>query len=195
MTGETRPRSNNRRTRDLAAIHVCAKKLGMDRDTYEAMLERVTGLRSAGQLDARGRAAVLRELRRLGAPRAYPGRPHNFASRGMPEMITKVEAQLADMGLSWAYADAIAQRMFGIARVAWLRQEKQLRALIAALHVEQGKRQVLASVEGLMQRLDVREAVLPNLVAGFHAGWRRDRRILARLHEALDALAQQRGAS
>lgn len=131
----------SRRTRDLAAIHVSTKKLGMDRGTYEAMLMRVCGVRSSADLDANGRSKVLTELRRLGAPSdPKRGRPANASNE---PMIRKIEALLAELKAPWAYADKIAQQMFGVAFIAWLRKPAQLRAVIAALDAKLKKKQQL----------------------------------------------------
>lgn len=131
----------SRRTRDLAAIHVSAKNLRMDRGTYEALLMRVSGVRSSADLNAAGRAKVLAELRRLGAP-ADPkrGRPANADAE---PMIRKIEALLAEIRAPWSYADGIANRMFGIPFVAWCRKADQLRAIIAALDARRLKLQEL----------------------------------------------------
>jgi len=138
-----RPATASRRARDLAAIHVSAKKLQMDRGTYEAMLMRVSGVRSSADLNAAGRAKVLAELQRLGAGRdPKRGRP---ANAGNEPMIRKIEALLAELKAPWAYADKIAQQMFGIAFVAWLRKPEQLRAVIAALDARRKKLEQLES--------------------------------------------------
>lgn len=50
----------------LAAIHVAKKQLGLDEDDYRALLERLTGKRSARELSSIEAAAVLDEFRRLG---------------------------------------------------------------------------------------------------------------------------------
>ncbi|HET8898421.1 MAG TPA: regulatory protein GemA [Rhodanobacteraceae bacterium] len=136
----------DRRTRDLAAIHVGAKQLGMDRSTYEALLQRIGGVTSSAKLDERGRRAVRDELERLGAtnPRAHKGRPKNM--RREP-MLTKIEALLAELKAPWSYADALAQHMFGIERCAWLRKHDQLRAVIAALDSRRAKLQRIAAAE------------------------------------------------
>ena len=200
------PQPADRRVKQLAAIHVAAKQLGMDRDTYRAMIERVSAQAggrvartSSADLDDAQRAAVLDELRRLGgeAPRvrsrrgpakpgAYPGRPHN--AKQMPLMITKIEAQLADMGMTWAYADAIAKRMFSIDRVAWCRSENQLRAIIAALHVEQEKQTLDAGITALVADLRMPEAEFARLTAPLPPNWRRNRYHLRRVCEHLAAL-------
>lgn len=138
-----RPPANARRTRQLAAIHAAAKQLGMDDDTRRDLMCRLTGQRSAAALDDWGRAVVLAELRRLGAnhpsgrkPGRHPGKPHNMTAR---PPLTRIEQLLAEMGLSWAYADGIAKQMFRIERCAFL-AGPQLRAVIAALYREQKRR-------------------------------------------------------
>lgn len=50
----------------LAAIHVARKQLGLDEDTYRAVLVRVTGKDSAGAMSEAERERVVQELRRQG---------------------------------------------------------------------------------------------------------------------------------
>jgi phage gp16-like protein len=150
MTG---PRTRDPRQAKLAAIHIAQKRLGLDDDTYRALLARVTGRRSARDMDMPELRRVLDELRALGARQ----RPRKAGYRGAPTVeapaFAKIEAQLADMGLSWSYADGIARRMFGIARMQWVRKPEQLRAVIAALHVEQKKRWQNGSIDALLAEM------------------------------------------
>lgn len=198
----TRRRSDpdQRRRQQLAAIHIAAQQLQMDDGSYRDLLARVsaahgTEARSAAALTPAQLQAVLDELRRLGAPLAtqrtprgrakpgtYPGRPHN-AGRS-PLEITKIEAQLADMGLEWAYADAIAKRMYGIERVAWLRRPEQLVAILSALHVEQRKRASWARVLEECKRLGTDPDAV-ELALQLPAGWRRNRKRLVAVIEQL----------
>lgn len=132
------------RTRELARIHLAAAQLGLDEETYRALIERVAGVRSAGDLDADGRRAVIRELVRLGArlelradaKSAWAGRPRNC---NQVPMLRKIEALLADAGREWAYAHGLARKMFGAARLEWLRPDQQHR-LIAALEIDAQRR-------------------------------------------------------
>lgn len=135
----------DRRRRDLAAIHAGAKQLNMDEDTRRDLIERVTGFRSAGQLDDAGRAAVLQELRRLGAGskgRNYPGKPRNMDVR---PMLTRIEQLLTAMGLPWSYADKLAQHMYRVERCTWLKTTAQLQGVIAALDAERKRREARAA--------------------------------------------------
>lgn len=127
----------------LAKIHIARQQLAMDDESYRALLTRVAGVSSSRNLSDKKALAVIKEFQRLGwnakpTPKSK-GKPHNFET-SMPEMIAKVEALLADLGLPWAYADGIARQMFGIERCAWVRNPKQLKAIIAALYNVQKKR-------------------------------------------------------
>ncbi len=161
-----------------AKIHIARQQLCMDDDSYRMLLERVAGdgITSSTQLTPVTAAKVLHEFERLGFKAKKPkakGKPKNFDSAAMPAMIEKIEAQLADMGLAWAYADAIAARMFGIERCAWVREPKQLRAIIAALHNEQKKRYLLSDLEWLMTKLGSRDPKWQALLDQQPDGWQR----------------------
>lgn len=137
------------RNRELAAIHVLAgKRLRLDRDTYVALLQRVGNVNSSADLDQRGRAKVLDELRRLAGEGQQqmrnavnlPDAPQNVRDE-IAGMVSKVGALLAEAGKSWNYAHGTAKRMFKVHRVEWLRAD-QLHKLVAALSYSQ-KRQRL----------------------------------------------------
>jgi len=179
----------------LSKIHIAKQQLDMDDDSYRALLARVAGVRSAKELDNKQAANVLREFERLGfkpKPSAKAkGKPHNAKQLG--PRIDKIEAQLTDMRLPWAYADAMARQMFKVQRVAWLKKADQLDALIAALHVEQEKRGLLHQVEELLKLLGEHD---PNWRADLESlpeGWERRRPILKSLVETLTAAASARG--
>jgi phage gp16-like protein len=119
----------------LAKIHIAKAQLGLDDDTYRALLARVAGVRSAKDLNKRQIGAVLAEFERLG----FQPKPAKKAGRKAPKsapdrraQIGKIEAFLAEAARPWAYADAMALRMFKVERVEWLDAD-QLRRLIAAL--------------------------------------------------------------
>lgn len=175
----------------LSKIHIAKQQLAMDDDIYRGLLARVAGVRSAKELNERQAGAVLREFERLGfkplPSKRTKGKPHNFNQ--LPGEIEVIEAQLADMKLSWSYADSIAKQMFGIPKVAWLKRPEQFKAVLAALHVEQEKRGFLEQVETLCQELGVTG---PEMVAGLEQlpkGWQRQRPILKLLVETLSAIA------
>lgn len=132
--------NSDKRRRDLAAIHAGAKQLNLDEGTRRDLIERITGKRSAGDLDDAGRAAVIAEMKRLGALpplKRQRGKPRNMDVR---PMLARIEQLLTAMKLPWSYADAIAQRFYKIERCAWLKTYAQLQGVIAALDAERKRR-------------------------------------------------------
>lgn len=186
--------NENLRCRALAAIHAAKRTLDMDEDSYRDLLERVSANKGKARRSAKDMSplqlnAVLDEFKRLGGLRPSPktkGKPANFNSNAMPEMITKVEALLADMKLPWSYADSIAKRQFGIERVAWCRTQDELRAIIAALDVEQEKRALFGYVERTCKRVGISLEQLEDRY-GLQKikGWRRNRKALKVVGETL----------
>ena len=123
-----------------AKIHIGKAQLGLDDDTYRALLRRETGKSSCAKMTLRELEAVLAAMQRQGfAPtRRLMGRrpsPRRSASK----MIAKVEALLLDNGLTWAYAHGMAKRMFGVDQVHWLSDDK-LHKLVAALQIYANRR-------------------------------------------------------
>jgi phage gp16-like protein len=180
MRPSTKPAKDAARSTALKAVHASKRQLALDDDTYRDLLQRVTTKRSASELDAVQLRRVLSEMRRLGAvqptqphpqgrskPAHYPGTPHNIDT--LPAQIEVVEALLTEMRLSWGYADAIARRMFRVDKVAWLKDAKQVVAILSALYNEREKRALLADIE-LVMASGVARA---DLLAGLRDGWRR----------------------
>lgn len=131
------------RTRELAAIHVAKKQLGMDEDAYRDLLFALTRKRSAGELDQAERRRVLDHFRKLGITRPVTGRnaaPSRSTDHGKKPavpaerqpLVDKLEALLAADGKPWNYVRAMAKRMYGVEQLEWARAD-QLRGLVAAL--------------------------------------------------------------
>ena len=132
MGGNTNPA----RRAMIAKIKIAQKELGMDDDTYRAVLMRVTGKNSCTQMSDGQLEAVLREMRRLGfVPRqsAYVRPPLHLAEHG--GLIRKISALLAQTGKNWAYAHGIARKMFGVETVQRCDGE-QMRKVLAALNYQ-----------------------------------------------------------
>lgn len=124
----------NTRNLQLSKIHIAKKDLGLDDETYRALLGRVAGVRSAKDLNPRQIGHVLAEFTRLGwqSTTAEKARKAPAPAPDREKLMSKVEAFLAEAKRSWAYADGMALRMFKVERVEWLDPE-QLRKVVAAL--------------------------------------------------------------
>jgi phage gp16-like protein len=125
----------NTRNLQLSKIHIAKKDLGLDDETYRALLARVAGVRSAKDLNSRQIGHVLAEFARLG----WQSTTKQKVARNTPKpaedrkkLMSKVEAFLTEAKRSWAYADGMALRMFKVERVEWLDPE-QLHKMVAAL--------------------------------------------------------------
>lgn len=124
------------RKRELAQIHIAKGQLGMDEETYRAMLWTVARVKSAADLDWTGRKRVLEHFKARGAKLGGKRPPRAAADR--TGLVGKIGAQLTDMALPWEYAHGIAQHMFKIEKVEWCSPE-QLRKIVAALAYKQKK--------------------------------------------------------
>ncbi|MCS4503870.1 regulatory protein GemA [Arhodomonas aquaeolei] len=121
------------RRRELAQIHLAAKQLGMDDDNYRAMLWSVARVRSAKDLDAGGRRAVIDHLKAVGFRPRRKGR--TSVGENKQQLAAKVRAQLQAAGKPEGYADGMARKMFEVERWEWCSPD-QLRRLIAALNYQ-----------------------------------------------------------
>lgn len=134
------------RRAELAKIHIAAKQLGIDRDTYEAILWTIARVRSAGDLNAEGRHQVLEHLKSRGF-KPVKKAVKSTVTRGVkPDVpadrqaqIAKIEALLADAGRPWEYVEAMAKRMCRVDALRFCTPE-QLGKLIAALEYDRRRR-------------------------------------------------------
>ena len=186
------------------AVHAAARQLGMDESARRDMLEHVAGVRSTSSLTMDKAQAVLDHLRKVGAVRPgkpprnvgeHPGNPRTTRRNGA--LVSKIEAQLADMGLAWEYARQILRRVSG----GW-QQEGQLgkeafefatpddlRKVIAALAYEQEKRALIDDIDARLAatgrtRADV-PALVPEITGRGWTGWERKPDVLRRVLAAL----------
>lgn len=132
-----------RRNRDLARIHILKADLRLDDESYRDMLFAVARVRSAADLDAGGRAAVLDHLQALAGKaqrrRDYPDRPHNIESEDRGPLLRKIEALLTDAGRPWRYVRGMAYRMFHGRQLEFCSAE-ELRKIVAALVIDARRR-------------------------------------------------------
>ncbi|MCY1293753.1 hypothetical protein D9M68_456160 [compost metagenome] len=117
-------------------LQIARRQLGLDDDVYRSILKRVAGVESSKDLGPRQIGRVLAEFERLGwQPKASAkpkGRATPSPAPDRQALVGKIEAQLASAGRPWAYADAMAARMFQVERVEWCDTD-QLRRIVAAL--------------------------------------------------------------
>lgn len=121
--------AEERRRRQLAAIHAAKAKLGMDDDTYRAMLHQVARVSSSASLGETDRLRVIRHLASLGNTGWKP----IDARSGLRK---KIDRQLEALNRPPTYGDALAQRICKVEKLIWCDIE-QLRKVVAALAYQQ----------------------------------------------------------
>lgn len=130
MSTAYKPRNN-----DLAKIHIARKQLGLDEETYRAMLWTLARVHSSADLDDAGRKKVIEHMK----SRGFNAHAKPAVANIKKPLIAKIGALLTDMKLSWNYADGIAKQMFKRERLQWC-NAAELRGVITALVKQQAKR-------------------------------------------------------
>lgn len=125
------------RRKDLALIHLAVKDLGMDRSSYEALMFRVSGTKSAAAMMAKERAMLIEELRRLGwRPNKSKPNEKTFQGGTQVDFLKYLWDQLVKSGKAKVAGEAGLNRFimarFKVQRVEWL-NTSQLRQAIEAL--------------------------------------------------------------
>jgi len=111
------PKHAARRHAAIGKIHIGKQQLGLDDETYRAMLMTIGGVKSAKDLTPEGISKVVAHLERAGAnftnPKRAGRRPHSIGSASeRAAQLRKIEALLADAGRPYEYAGAMAKRMY-----------------------------------------------------------------------------------
>lgn len=137
------------RQRQLAQIHLAKKELGMDDDTYRAMLMGVAGVDSASKLDYNGMIKVLKHLRASGFNRVNEGKNEwAFVFKLTPsrqlygKKIYRLAQRLGstDAPKSKAYIEGIASQMAGATKPLEFCCEDDLHKIVQALEVHCNRR-------------------------------------------------------
>ncbi len=122
------------RNSELAIIHIARQQLALEEDEYRDILQSITGKASAAELDWKGRKLLLDHFKNLGfkvvAKKA--GRAKPSVGQDRKALMDKIEAQLAEAGRSWAYADSLAKRICKVDSISFCRDDHLLK-IVAAL--------------------------------------------------------------
>ncbi|MEJ1417002.1 MAG: phage protein GemA/Gp16 family protein [Candidatus Sedimenticola sp. (ex Thyasira tokunagai)] len=182
----------------IKLVHAGARNLFKEEDDRRLWQENRTGHSSCSNMSDADLENLVVELRHKGAlePRRTPRRAGRVPFNRSPYM-TKIEAQLADMQLSWQYAESIAWRITGgkgkkpnsepgVKRLEWVCKAEHFRAIIAALEVEQTKRGLFAQVTELLKLLGKDHTHVELMVPDHMSGkWQRNRVWLGQIVEVL----------
>ena len=148
----------------LAKVQIARKDLGLDEDTYRAVLERLTGQRSAAGLSDRQLETVLDEFKAKGwTPKVVNGRgssrpagprpaDHPVAKKARAMWISLHQLGVVENASEQAL-EAFAKRQLGVERMQWMDQGMGFKLIEALKMMAQrhGWNQDLAGIEKKLQ--------------------------------------------
>lgn len=143
----TKTTAQVKRKQLMAQIHIAKKDLGLDDESYRSILLRVARQESCKDMTTTQLVDVIKEMKRLGFQVKSSARSQQkhgkkpSVTHSKSSLISKIEAMIADLNLSWDYVHGMAVKMFQIDRVQWL-DDKQLYKLTQALAVYQRKQKL-----------------------------------------------------
>ncbi|MFN4126941.1 phage protein GemA/Gp16 family protein [Pannonibacter indicus] len=123
----------------LAVIHVKKKSLSLDDDIYRDLLERITGVRSAGDMTEQQRLQVIAEMDRQGAASAGPRRSlrADRVSGRYAGILRALWLTGYNLGIIRDNRDsaliAFVERQTGLSHTAWLNDPHDAARAIEAL--------------------------------------------------------------
>lgn len=173
---------------------LCAQQ-GLDDATRRALMAREAGVTTSTALTLEGAGRVLRALGSPGGQGNYPGKPAHVRP-ACQALLGKIEAQLTDMGLPWAYAATILLNTSGGTQQTGQLGKQHFRfatpddlhRVIAALSYEQKKRRLLAQVTTALAERGLTPDQAHTLLPGLPHHWHTRRHL-----PSLKALAARLG--
>lgn len=159
----------------IQLIHIGAAKLFKDEDQRRDWQEQHTGKRSCSKMtdaELKHLVKLLRDAKAIQPPKRAGRVPFNRSP-----YMSKIEALLTDMGLSWQYAETIAWHVTGgkgeastgrpgLERLEWVHKRQHFEAIIAALSNEQKKRHLLDVINHHLDAMNLDESYVDSLVKG-----------------------------
>ena len=209
-------RNAQRRRGMLAKVHLARKELGLDEDTYRAILRRLTGHESAGSCNEAQLGAVLDEFKVKGWKPTVAGKTpagtgmapilraaDHAAARKARAMWISLHQLAVVRDASEAALEAFGRRQLGVEKIQWTDQARMYRLIEAlkAMAEREGWSQDLAGVPAEAQILVLKQRLLaaiekkagrvapPERVRYF--GHRTETLIDAQIAAAAEALAEQ----
>jgi len=125
-----------------ALIHIAKKQLNMTDEEYSGFLSGF-GVSSSRLLKNDQWDEVYKHLIKCGFKAVHKSAKksgmHKKPAKSRERLVSKVEALLADMNLSWGYADELARRICKVDKFRFVDKD-DIYKIITALNVQQKKR-------------------------------------------------------
>jgi phage gp16-like protein len=129
--------ATDRRRAELAKIHILAKQLGLDDESYRNVLWTVARVHSSRDLEEHGRGRVIEHMQSRLPLEEQPRRRRPTPAAHKAALVGKIHALLVNATpvRTSEYSDALARRMFQVERFEWC-TARQLHSIVAALNYD-----------------------------------------------------------
>lgn len=126
------------RNAELAKIHMGKKQLGLDDETYRAMLNDMFGVTTAAKLNFKQRYRLMRHMEERGAvfaskskPTAKPTEDFYVIPDGAPHVQQKryILALWKKLGWKMSGIDTRMKKQFGVESFIWLKDQASLQTI------------------------------------------------------------------
>lgn len=134
------PAKSARHTKLVQLVHIGKNTLSWDDGTYRDVLYRFTGKTSSSLCKTEELDKVLEYIRSQGfepSRKKYGCKPN--VAIGRKQILSKIEALLADAKRSWSYVESMGRQMFDQPIMEWLTTE-QLQKIMQALIIDASRR-------------------------------------------------------
>lgn len=130
---------------NLAKIHIAKKELGLSDEAYRDILKWKFNVSSSKELSPRQQTVLLNHFQAQGWRPKRPAKAgkapfkRSRAPLGREALLAKIEAQLADRGLAWAYAEGMAKKICKVDALEFC-DEIMLWKIVAAFSYDRKRR-------------------------------------------------------
>ncbi len=116
-------------------IHIAQYQLGFDDDTYRAFLVLHSKKDSCSKMTVPELFFVFNAFKAAGFKERKPKKPSQpYATNAKAPIMSKIGAILKDCGLSWEYAEGIADKMHGKKKLQWCNKDELHKVLTALIY-------------------------------------------------------------
>jgi len=131
--------------KQMALIHKAKHAVGLSDENYRAVLESfgavtVNGIATSKALTQGGFVGIMNHFHKLGFPWVPKG-PDAHTASGRGPLLTKISAQLKDLGQDEAYANGIAWKMFRADSIRFLKPAQLYKVVAALTYAQQRQRE------------------------------------------------------
>lgn len=130
---ERHPLTEKRR-KLLAMVHMAKKDMGLDEDTYRAMLVEQFGVSSAAALSTVEMERLLKHMKSKGWKREDRRTPEQLEQAQLVSLKNRAITLAEKLENGEARLNGLCRKLFDVSRVEWVRDTGQMQRLLSVLN-------------------------------------------------------------